>query len=353
MRRANGVASVAVGGAAAVVAGAWASRPRSGLHLRHKGRLGIQGRRAIAPLQQDPTTKASVAVASAPIGPGHDYKVELVQGKGLGCIALRDIAPGECVLREPAAVKFVDSDPAWIANAKQQMETLPLAEQELVMSLMDCRDPPKSLAGIIITNNYSLGLGSSSGGLFVELSRFNHSCRPNCEQSWDDAAQEIQVYASEAIQAGEEMCTYFVDPRMPRPDRQETFKQVYRFTCVCPACSGDDAERDPARAELLRIGGQIKRLGGRDPTRGVQLVREMLDVYRRDGITAKSFWTDACYHACQLSLLSGDVSGAQDWARQALHWSRVCHGPQHGETLRLLRLSEHPEDHKVVLAWDV
>jgi len=279
------------------------------------------------------------------------FRVEPVEGKGLGAIASRDVAMGELVLREPALIRFRDADTAWVANATKQLDALLKPEQEQVMSLMDAHGPVKSLAGIIVTNNYSLGLGSSYGGIFLELSRFNHSCAPNCEQSWDEDAQEIHVYASTAIRAGEEMYTYFVDPRMSRRDRLQQLSRIYRFTCSCASCTGSGG--DPQRTGLLKLGRQIRLLAARDPARGVELVSQLLGVYQQEDITPKSFWKDACYHACQLALLGGDLSAGREWAQRAHAWSIVCHGKGHAETRRLLQIVEAPGDHKIALAWDV
>lgn len=279
------------------------------------------------------------------------FRVVRVEGKGLGAIAVRKIICGELVLRDPPLITFKDNDASWLASATMQFDQLIEAKQLEVMSLADAREP-KTLAGIIITNNYSLGLGAIYGGIFLELSRFNHSCVPNCEESWNGDAQEMQVYATTTIEVGEEMCTYFVDPREPRQHRQQKLRDIYGFNCNCPACSNEDLMSERRRVRLLKIGGDIKASGARNPERGIALIVELLGIYDQEAITPKSFWKEACYHAFQLSLLSGDMPAAKRWVEKAHNWSILCHGPEHAMTQQLLRSVQIPEEHRVNLTWD-
>lgn len=62
----------------------------------------------------------------------------------------------------------------------------------------------KTVAGIVRTNNYPRAINSDDGVLCLAFSRFNHSCQPNCEQSWDEDAFQLQAYACTFIAAGEE-----------------------------------------------------------------------------------------------------------------------------------------------------
>ena len=74
--------------------------------------------------------------------------------------------------------------------------------------------------GILRTNGFSRGLeacallsfawpgaSASSSSLLVcpVLARLNHSCSPNCQQSWDEAAGAEKLYAMTKIQPGEEL----------------------------------------------------------------------------------------------------------------------------------------------------
>ena len=47
--------------------------------------------------------------------------------------------------------------------------------------------------GIYSTNAYETDSGS--GGIFLEVSRFNHSCSPNARTSWNPDIKRMRIYA--------------------------------------------------------------------------------------------------------------------------------------------------------------
>ena len=73
-------------------------------------------------------------------------------------------------------------------------------------------------------------------GVFIQLTRINHSCRPNTAHHWDEQAQEAMIYASVDIRADEELTISFVDLLQGRDKRQQRLQQRYGFACTCVAC---------------------------------------------------------------------------------------------------------------------
>ena len=112
------------------------------------------------------------------------YKVVPVDGKGLGCIALKDIKIGSIILEEkPQMVikkEIVDRsgrhfEMDWILKAFNEMiGNDKLRFLNLHNAFESERPDDKSLKidTIFVTNNFGPVLG-------IESSRFNHSCQPN------------------------------------------------------------------------------------------------------------------------------------------------------------------------------
>lgn len=89
-------------------------------------------------------------------------------------------------------------------------------------------------------------------GVFVTLSRMNHSCEPNVRLMPGMARHELVVYAARDIAAGEELCLCYVERNslpmlhflhFPTECRQHLLLR-WGFRCACPRCS---AREDSAR----------------------------------------------------------------------------------------------------------
>lgn len=87
----------------------------------------------------------------------------------------------------------------------------------------------------------SLGLG-----LFPQASLFNHSCDPNCAQSFrvDEATGTVMmvVRTLRPVQDGEELTIAYIDLMQTRRKRREALWRGYAFECACRRCSNDAAD---------------------------------------------------------------------------------------------------------------
>ncbi|CAK0833605.1 unnamed protein product, partial [Prorocentrum cordatum] len=143
-------------------------------------------------------------------------------------------------------------------RVEEMFDGLPEEDKEVVMSLHDQfvdgsgqADGQRSLDGVMRTNGYRTGDGFV---LLTLLSRFNHSCSPNCEHSFDGDLSEMHVYASTDIAAGEELRTYWMELAAPTDERLALLREELGFTCRCPACvrSGAAAAASDGRRRRLR-----------------------------------------------------------------------------------------------------
>ena len=85
------------------------------------------------------------------------------------------------------------------------------------------------------------------------ISRFNHSCAPNCEALFDNLAN-IRVYVKEDIKSGEEMTINYLpldwesDGASPAQERRKILKEDWGFDCMYKRCmretSGEGSAAD-------------------------------------------------------------------------------------------------------------
>lgn len=259
-------------------------------------------------------------------------------GKGLGLVAARNLAPGELIVAEKPVLTYNarGSGGASLPEVlSRQFSVLEAAQQEAVMALHDAhaRDGRKTLEGIIFSNAFAREAGVFDAALCLVSSRLNHSCLPNCEQTWDPDSCEVQVRASTGVAAGAELCNYYVDLLAPACDRRRTLQEGYRFECTCRACRGFVAESDRRRRRLREA---LKRAEGGStaqplPAR-LRASEEALKLYEREGLHLHCHLKVLCRSAFEAALAGGRVEAAAAWLQLACEASRTCHGPGHRDT---------------------
>lgn len=280
------------------------------------------------------------------------FSVVPVAGKGLGAVANRDISCGELVIGEKPEVTFNSFEESWLVSIQEQFDALALDRREMIMSLCDANveqpDAPKTLAGIVTTNSIGSPGDSFDGMVCETISRFNHSCVPNCEQTWDEDTSEERLYASTGIRAGEELCISYVNPFASFAERAEELLDQYRFRCNCPACNSASVESDNRHARLQTLVLNMSyamQEGYSDKERGIQTAKEMMKLCDEEGLTLNGFRTQACLHAFRSCLASKDVPEAELWAREASRYCEMCRGARNSETVQLRDYAANARSH--------
>ena len=72
-------------------------------------------------------------------------------------------------------------------------------------------------------------------GVFPSASRFNHSCEPNCAQSFDAFACVV-VETTRAVVKGEELTIPYVDVALDAAARNQRLERNFAFQCACARC---------------------------------------------------------------------------------------------------------------------
>jgi hypothetical protein len=174
------------------------------------------------------------------------YDVCQVAGKGLGLVAKRQISAGEKILEEAPTI-YGDSHLCHISYVRHLFEQLSDRDHERVLKLANAF-PEDQEMGILRTNTYGLGVEGDLFGLFLELSRVNHSCRPNSERCWDAEREVETLYALCDIGPGEELTVSYIQvAEMTREERQVELRTRWRFDCACECCADHESQESDMR----------------------------------------------------------------------------------------------------------
>lgn len=271
------------------------------------------------------------------------FDIVAVPGKGLGALASRDIACGELVIAEKPILTR-STEPSWLESMQNQFDALCAEEQDVVMSLCDSSavDNTKTLGGIYDTNSIGCASSSYEGVLCKTVSRFNHSCLPNCEQFWDESTGFEKLFAAKDISKGEELCISYVEPFLTAAQRRQVFQDRYAFQL--PPASNEN-ESDNRRERLEELVSSFSRGCSPDAEKGTAEATELLNLCDEGGLAMQAFRAQACYHAFQCLLLAGRLQDSTEWIKRACYHLELCRGKEDPDCVELRRYAEDPSSH--------
>ncbi|KIM81176.1 hypothetical protein PILCRDRAFT_503829 [Piloderma croceum F 1598] len=202
-----------------------------------------------------PTKPFSLSQISHPTA----FETCMTTNKGLAMFATRDIVAGEIIHSEnPAVVVY----PFLILNFDMTQSNVyrtlfdrldsPIRDQLLALNTGELSTACCVEEGIVRNNGFAIMLPipvmdhapeSLHSGVFLDISRCNHSCNPNAFHEWDLPSFSLSISARRHIRAGEEITVAYVDPDLPRDERREKLKYMYNFDCECEICAVEDKGR--------------------------------------------------------------------------------------------------------------
>lgn len=313
-------------------------------------------------------TTATRRSIPAALSEGSKYMVCDLGEKGFGAVATERILKGERVLHERPLLQIppsfqVDSglkfliDAHAIANCEKDLTALlnqcgPEAQCRF-WDLADAHaEGGKTAVGIVLTNAHSTRGSSSIAGLFADLSRFNHSCNPNLQDSWQDDDGVEVVHAVRDIEPGEELCISYVDLYRTRDERQLDLTWRYNmFDCLCPVCRLEGQEQkqsDQNRMQMQQLSGLFPKMRFVEGLSGmsediVDLVVKMAELLDEELSGNPQLKCRLYSDAFQLSIVAGDVESAFTMAENAWVTSEEAQGPLSRQTLTFKSYAEDPE----------
>ncbi|KAK1224472.1 hypothetical protein PQX77_012646 [Marasmius sp. AFHP31] len=212
------------------------------------------------------------------------YSVDRTRdGRGLGMFATQDLKMGELILSERAIIivavelmrqplqvplHFTDEQIRQAVSFECESELklcfdrVPEESRKAYLSLHNsCKhDGSGPIEGILKTNGLDLKGMTDFGwnpdgrkghiGVFKNISRINHSCRPNACYRWDMVSFSMQIRAVRHMAKGEEITIPYIDVLLPASTRQRQL-EPYGFQCSCLSCKNPILS-DSRRLELLK-----------------------------------------------------------------------------------------------------
>ncbi|RYP17209.1 hypothetical protein DL765_004665 [Monosporascus sp. GIB2] len=212
----------------------------------------------------------------------YPFEVRVSPGKGMGCFATRDIAVGSIILVEQPLLVVRDRSP--IRDLIQAFDALNEDQQREFLALHSHVDKARAPrvqrrlqalrnAGILTRDDdmakyfkvdsifrancfdmYDAPRHTDEPGnnaVYLEASRFNHSCDPNVTYGLTWSPGNWASRAKRNIKAGEELTINYTSIAHPLKRRREELLYGWGFECQCSACVEDTAVRAWFAAENL------------------------------------------------------------------------------------------------------
>jgi len=208
-----------------------------------------------------------------------------IAGKGLGMVATRTILPGETIITEDSVlvVDMVGTEEDRLESILDQVNKMPADTRARVENLYDSEpdgDPRLKVVRIFKSNSIQIGEDTESGaaavaGLYPGIARINHCCAPNVVWSWTRGqVRRKQVRAVIKIEAGEELCTNYIDDFNTNYNTRDARQKVlsgWGFQCGCSVCSLAKEKlkvNNEIRCEIMRHHSKIPELVARQDLMG-------------------------------------------------------------------------------------
>ncbi|GAA5997524.1 hypothetical protein JCM5350_002718 [Sporobolomyces pararoseus] len=251
------------------------------------------------------------------------FEMKGIDGKGMGVVAIRDLEAGTLVLREVPIVVWNEEDgTSKLESLVSALSDRQRADYYSLYISPKAKKMEKALA-VFRTNAMQLGPQSSKGGIFVEGSRFNHSCRPNVQRHWEEEQGVEWFILSHDVKKGEELCIAYQETRASRETRRERLWEGFGFECNCSACSLSEVETevsDNHRVQIKALDNSLTSL----QTQPLQLVKTVNRIIRllkkEDLVTCRA---DAAFAAMGVCVWDGDRVNAGRWIERILEYEKV------------------------------
>ncbi|KAH6614806.1 hypothetical protein C7974DRAFT_379744 [Boeremia exigua] len=208
-----------------------------------------------------------------------------IPNKGIGTLALHDLAPDTQILRyTPAFVAYLEADLSTLAREAlwhTAVTRLPPTTRSSFLSLMYIYgDPRVRIQDITKANTFQLSIGGTNHlAIFPETSRLNHDCAPNAQYVLDPLMLTHTVHVTRHVPEGAEITIAYTSPLEKSAVRAERVAEGFHFACGCARC--EDAERsDAVLARAAELQAQLNDWSGKSeatPAMAAELVRMYVD----------------------------------------------------------------------------
>ena len=277
------------------------------------------------------------------------YTVKAIAGKGKGLVAITKIAKGTRILSE-IPIFMVPRDNPNIKEVEglvvKEVKSLDQDQQRTFFDLTNIYGDTHSESLAIARTNV-LPLGSdANGGLFLESSRINLSCRHNAQNTWNESIGRLTIHALRDIEERQEITISYLAGTFEYAERQRSLKEKFKFDCKCELCSLPPPQREESDVRLRKLQAIDDMIGifslaqeSLEPGPALDLLHTMFSLYDEEGIWDARI-ARAYNDAYQIANESGDEARARIFAGRAYNARRLIEGDDSPATLKMKRRAE-------------
>jgi hypothetical protein len=281
------------------------------------------------------------------------YIIQEIPGKGHGLVAATTITKGTRILSESPLFRVPRG-----GNSKEQLrdsisKKVAALREELQQAFLSLRnsfeDEDGPELGRVRTNALPLGSDATTGGIFLDSSRINHSCNPNAQNTWNENLQKLTIHAIQDIAKGEEITIFYLTARRNRSARLHALQTDFHFTCSCSLCSLPLDQRktsDKRWDEIQSLDDSIGNGTGvlSAPLQTLHDVHKLLSLLDDEGFVDASV-PRAYYDAFQIAITHGDIARARVFAERAASTREILEGNDSAMVQRMESLARNPSQH--------
>jgi hypothetical protein len=280
------------------------------------------------------------------------YIIKDVPGKGKGLVATERIPKGTRILSEQPVITIPPLhaiDKQLKIHIQGQVDSLDNRQRQSLLALYNLHpynDDFEQYIGIFKTNALPIETDGIGGGIFLEASRLNHSCKNNAQKIWNQGIKRHTVHALRDIAEGEEITVYYLALDMAREVRRKELYDRLKFMCACPLCSLPLEESEESDKRLKRI-AELDNLVGRDCKhmkyllRTLRYVDEQVRLYEEQG-PGDAGLPRAYFEAVQIAVANGDLARGSVFAHRAVEGWRTSSGSDCREVIEYGPLAHNP-----------
>ena len=289
------------------------------------------------------------------------FKMYATPGSGQGLRAIVSYKRGDEIMRERAAMRISNTQPATSREAAVQLHRneiqraynrLHESSQKSIMALSSCRedgtDASRTPQGVYDTNSFCLE-NESKGGLFLTIARLNHSCRPNVTHFWSPHLQQKLIFAARDIDIGEELFTiYGPGSCMATKERREYLHERFSFECNCEMCREGNANGGDERMmeiqnlqediALQSSSGLVSKINAEGQ---LASVTKCLALMKDQGLGGGAFTKSLLHQGFEICHAAGDYDGAREYLNNELTAVRDSEGVNSSKAIEIKETLNH------------
>ncbi|KAI5918041.1 hypothetical protein F4810DRAFT_726387 [Camillea tinctor] len=268
------------------------------------------------------------------------YEIKDIGGKGLGVIANRYIQQGEIIMsRFPVILRMIDIEPWKYRDVLQLLHRagiqLPTKDKAAMLALAHSKGG-YIVDDIMNTNSFGVLLDDvDHQGLYLDVSRINHACKPNLFNRFSSTTLAMEVVAYHNIDKGEELTISYTPLNLLSEQRQSLI-QDWGFNCTCSLCASREESQisDRRRTNMQRLLEELDEPRYQNHGAINERIDKIIELCNKEGLRAQI----GDFYAIIADVFQnlGDLKSAENYGRMAVKELRYYAGYDHERTRNAL-----------------